>query len=343
MMKDLKQNWKPLEFEKPLYEIEQKLVELTAAARGGSLDVEGEIDRLRKKAKTLEKEIFRKLTPIQKVQLSRHINRPSTLDYVQKLFRNFWPIAGDRRYAEDPAIVAGIATLEWEESGSNGVRSQSVVVVGQQKGATTQENIYRNFGMPKPEGYRKVMRAMDLADQFGIPVVSFIDTPGAFPGVEAEARGQAEAIAASIARGARLQVPAIAVVIGEGGSGGALALGVADCVMMLENAIYSVISPEGCAAITWKDATKSDLAAAALKLTAADNLAQGLIDEIVPEPAGGAHRNPLQMMITLKTVLVKKVITLMAQPKTRRSNQKFEKFRSMGALGGSERSKTNLQ
>ncbi|MCB1059491.1 MAG: acetyl-CoA carboxylase carboxyltransferase subunit alpha [Calditrichaeota bacterium] len=271
-----------LEFEKPIVELEHKIAEMRALAESsgmGNLSVE--IDRMQKKAVRMREEVFSKLSRWQKVQLARHPRRPYTLDYVERLCSEFLELHGDRCFADDRALVSGIGEMD----------GQSILIMGHQKGRGTKENIYRNFGMANPEGYRKAIRHLALAQKFKLPVVTFIDTPGAYPGLGAEERGQAEAIARSLYEMARLNVPIITFVIGEGGSGGALAISVADRIFMLEYSIYSVISPEGCASILYRDAAQAPLAAEALKLTAEDLLELGIIDGIIPEPAGGAHEN----------------------------------------------------
>ncbi len=255
-----------------------------------------------------------------RVQLARHANRPHSLDYIGRLIRDFQEIHGDRFFADDPAIVCGMGFFE----------GTPVMIVGQQKGRTTKQKLHRNFGMPKPEGYRKAMRAMKLAEKFGRPIIALLDTPGAYPGIDAEERGQAEAIAWNLREMVRLRVPLIAVVIGEGGSGGALALGVANRVYMLENAIYSVISPESCAAIIWRDSGMAERAAGALKLTADELARLSLIDGIIPEPAGGAHVDHDQAAALLRETLLKAVAELSALPPDELVNQRYEKFRTMG-------------
>ena len=270
-----------LDFERPVVELEKKIEELKSLGANEKVDFSQEITSLEKKCEELKREIFANLTPWQKVQLARHPQRPYTLDYINLLMTDFVELRGDRNFADDSAMVAGMAKLE----------NEAVVVIGHQKGRTLQENMMRNFGMPHPEGYRKALRIMKMAEKFSIPVISFIDTPGAYPGIGAEERGQAEAIARNLKAMSELEVPIIVVVIGEGGSGGALGIGVGDKVLMLENAIYSVISPEGCASILWRDAAKAPEAAKALKLTARDLLELKVIDEIIDEPLGGAHRD----------------------------------------------------
>src|SRR3990167_2810010 len=270
-----------LDFEKPIAEIEDKIEKLTAAAQGRPVS-EDDLRKLRTKLHQLQAEIYAGLTPWQRTQVARHPQRPSTLDYIGRICDSFQELHGDRLYGDDHAIVAGFAKL-------NG---QSVVVIGPQKGKTLKERMQRNFGMPNPEGYRKALRLMRMAEKFNKPVITLIDTPGAYPGIGAEERGQAEAIARNLLVMSRLKVPILSVVIGEGGSGGALALGVSDRVLMLEHSVYSVISPEGCAAILWDNPAKVPDAAMALKITAQDLMGLGVIDEIVPEPLGGAHREP---------------------------------------------------
>ncbi|WP_447976749.1 acetyl-CoA carboxylase carboxyltransferase subunit alpha [Candidatus Nitrospira bockiana] len=270
-----------LEFEKPLREIEERIEKLSASGQAKH-SVQEEIRKLRGKLAQEEAELYTKLTPWQRTQIARHPQRPSVLDYINFFCRDFMELHGDRAFADDRAIVGGLARFN----------EQSVMVIGHQKGRTLKERMERNFGMPNPEGYRKALRLMRLAEKFRRPIVTFIDTPGAYPGIGAEERGQAEAIARNLLVMARLDVPIVSVVIGEGGSGGALALGVADRVLMLEHAVYSVISPEGCAAILWDDPAKVPDAAATLKMTAEDLYKLGVIDEIIPEPLGGAHRDP---------------------------------------------------
>jgi acetyl-CoA carboxylase carboxyl transferase subunit alpha len=291
-----------LDFEIPIEEVESKIEELRRLSDGKDLNLSGEIKKLEKKVKDLRAEIFAKLTPWQKTLLARHPDRPYTLDYVSLMAEDFIELHGDRRFADDKSIVGGIAKIKGVE----------VFVIGHQKGRGTKERIRRNFGQPHPEGYRKALRLMELAERFRKPVVTFVDTPGAYPGIGAEERGQAEAIAVNLMHMSRLRIPIVSIVIGEGGSGGALALSVADRLFMLENAIYSVISPEGCAAILWRkggDLGPEDYskAADALKLTAQDLLRFKIIDEIVPEPVGGAHRNIEQ---TAKNITDKVLETL---------------------------------
>src|SRR4051812_27438840 len=274
-----------LEFEKPLIELERKIEELKSISVGGSVDFAEEILKLERKARKLQDEIFSDLSRWQVVQLSRHPNRPYFLDYLAALFTDFFELSGDRHFGDDPSIVGGWARFD----------GQTVMALGHQKGRSTKENMLRNFGMPRPEGYRKARRLMELADRFERPILTFVDTPGAYPGIGAEERGQAEAIAVNLEVMSGLKVPIISTVVGEGGSGGALAIGVGNRVLMLQNSVYSVISPEGCASILFRDASKADKAADAMKLTAKDLLEMKIVDEVVPEPAGGAHRDAPKM------------------------------------------------
>ncbi len=282
-----------LDFEQPVAELESKIEQLRYVQDDSALDISDEIDRLQKKSQTLTKDIYAKLTPWQISQVSRHPQRPYTLDYIEHLFTDFEELHGDRAYADDAAIVGGLARF-------NG---QSVMVIGHQKGRDTKERQYRNFGMPRPEGYRKALRLMRLAEKFGIPIMTFIDTPGAYPGVGAEERGQSEAIGKNLFVMAELRVPMICTIIGEGGSGGALAVAVGDATLMLQYATYAVISPEGCASILWKSAAKAADAAETLAITATRLKTLGLIDKIVPEPLGGAHRDYAATMQSVKKAL----------------------------------------
>ncbi|MHB8256232.1 MAG: acetyl-CoA carboxylase carboxyltransferase subunit alpha [Acidiferrobacterales bacterium] len=283
-----------LDFEQSIADLEAKIEALRFADKNSELNINEEINRLRLKSRKLTESIFTSLTPWQVSQLARHPQRPYTLDYIGRIFTDFNEMHGDRAFADDPAIVAGIARLE----------DHVVAVIGHQKGRDTREKVRRNFGMPRPEGYRKAMRIMKTAERFRMPVITFIDTPGAYPGVGAEERGQSEAIARNLYLMASLATPIIATVIGEGGSGGALAIGVGDRVMMLQYATYSVISPEGCASILWKSADKAALAAEAMGITADSLMKLGLIDEVVPEPLGGAHRDVDAMAASLRQVLL---------------------------------------
>ncbi|MDH5284924.1 MAG: acetyl-CoA carboxylase carboxyltransferase subunit alpha, partial [Gemmatimonadota bacterium] len=286
-----------LDFEKPLQELERQIEDLQRLGTERQIDVSEEARLLQARLESLRQEIYAALTPLQRVQVARHPRRPYTLDYISTIFTDFIELHGDRLFRDDPAVVGGWARLA-------GV---SVMVIGHQKGRDTKENLRRNFGMAHPEGYRKALRLMKLAAKFGAPVITLIDTPGAYPGLGAEERGQSEALARNILEMAALPTPIVAAVIGEGGSGGALALGTADRILMFENSVYSVISPEGCAAILWKDSSQRERAAAALKLTAEDLLEFKLIDEIVPEPLGGAHLDPDTAGETLRAALIRHV------------------------------------
>ena len=283
-----------LDFEQPIAELENRIEELRYVQDDSALDISEEIERLTKKSQALTKEIYAKLTPWQVAQVARHPQRPYTLDYVQMLFSGFEELHGDRVYADDASIVGGLARFDGE----------SCVVIGHQKGRDTKEKIVRNFGMPRPEGYRKALRMMTLAEKFSLPVFTFVDTPGAYPGIDAEERGQSEAIGRNLFAMAQLKTPVIVTVIGEGGSGGALAIAVGDVVMMLQYATYSVISPEGCASILWKSAEKAPEAAESLGITASRLKTLGLIDRVVNEPLGGAHRDPQAAATVLKKALV---------------------------------------
>lgn len=271
-----------LDFEKPIAELEGKIAELRHLSSTSDINIADEVGRLQTKIDTLLRQTYSRLTPWQKTQVARHVDRPHTLDYIRRMISDFTPLAGDRRFAEDAAMIAG---LGWFRSGP-------VMVIGQEKGRDTDSRLRHNFGMPRPEGYRKAQRLMRLAERFRIPVITLVDTPGAYPGIDAEERGQAEAIASCIETCLGLSVPLVAVIIGEGGSGGAIALATADRVLMLEHAIYSVISPEGCASILWRDGEQAKTAAQAMRMTADDLKQQGVIDLVLPEPVGGAHRTP---------------------------------------------------
>ena len=309
-----------LDFEKPIMELERQIDHLKRLADDRELDVQGEIEPLERKLGELRREIYKDLTPLQRVQVARHPKRPFTTDYIERVFTDFVELKGDRLYREDPAIVGGWARL----------KGRPIMVIGHQKGRDTKENLRRNFGMPHPEGYRKAMRLMHMAERFGAPVVTLIDTPGAYPGLGAEERGQAEAIAHNLEEMAALRIPFIAIVIGEGGSGGALALGVADRILMLENSIYSVISPEGCAAILWNDAGQKERAAEALKLTARDLYDLGVIDQIIPEPPGGAHTDPDGAAAALGAALETHLADLAALQPDERIQQRADKYRKIG-------------
>ena len=310
-----------LEFERPIIDLEKKISELRGLSTE-TVDFSSEIRRLESKSRKLQKEIFADLTAQQKVQLARHPGRPYLMDYVSLMMDEFVELHGDRSFRDDPAIIGGIAQFdEWE-----------VLILGHQKGRNTKENVHRNFGMARPEGYRKATRLMRMASRFKRPILCFIDTPGAYPGLGAEERGQAEAIAKALQVMASLECPMISVVIGEGGSGGALALGVTDRILMLEYSIYSVISPEGCASILWRDPTKIGEAATQLKLTAPDLMSLGVCDEIIPEAAGGAHRNAAQTAAKLRASLKKHLRELTAMSTTELVERRYQKFRAMGAF-----------
>ena len=286
-----------LDFEKPIAELEARVAELKETADAGELDLDSEIGRLKAKSSKLLRDTYARLTPWQKAQVARHPERPHFKDYVAGMASDFVPLAGDRSFANDPAIIGGLATIG----------GRNVMLMGHEKGDDTASRLKHNFGMAKPEGYRKAIRLMQLADRFGLPVVSLVDTPGAFPGVEAEERGQAEAIARSTEECLKLRVPLIAVIVGEGGSGGAVAIAAANRVLMFEHAIYSVISPEGCASILWRTADKAADAAEAMRITAQDQQALGVVDGIVPEPLGGAHRDPAEAITSLKQAIVEEL------------------------------------
>ena len=309
-----------LEFEKPIADLEQKIEELTLFTSSGNIDLEEEILKLHKNADQLRAEIYSRLTPWQKAQISRHPNRPYTLDYIEAMLADFTEMHGDRGFADDPAIVCGMARLD----------GMPIVVIGHQKGRTTKEKISRNFGMPNPEGYRKALRAMRFAEKFKKPLITFIDTPGAYPGIGAEERGQGESIARNLYVMSGLTVPIVAAVIGEGGSGGALALGVADRVLMLEHATYSVISPEGCAAILWNNGSKAYEAAELLKITAQDLFQMKVIDEVIEEPIGGAHRDPRRAAELLKEAITRNLSEIKDLSPAELVRLRYEKFRKLG-------------
>lgn len=307
-----------LEFEKPVVELEKKVQELVDIA-GDNEELRGEVGKLEKKVDRMREVIFANLSRWQTAQVARHINRPFTLDYLSMIFTEFVELHGDRNFGDDHAIVGGLARIDGEP----------VMVIGHQKGRDTKEKVYRNFGMPNPEGYRKALRLMEMAERFRLPVITFVDTPGAFPGIGAEERGQAEAIARNLREMACLTVPIIVVITGEGGSGGALAIAVGDRILMLEHSVYAVISPEGCAAILWSDGTKGEQAAEALKLTAKDILELGVIDEIVKEPLGGAHRDHQTMAKTLYEALSRNLKELKKIPVEQLVEERYQKFRKM--------------
>ena len=308
-----------LDFERPIIELEQKIVEMRKYA--DNLDIADEIATLENKVDQLRENVYSNLTRWQRVQLARHPDRPYTLDYIPLITEDFIELHGDRRFGDDKSIVAGFCTLNKE----------TVLIVGHQKGRDTRSNIYRNFGMPNPEGYRKALRLMQLAVKFHRPIICLLDTPGAYPGIGAEERGQGEAIARNLFEMSHLPVPIIIVIIGEGASGGALGIGVGDRILMFENAWYSVISPESCSSILWRNWEYKEQAAEALKLTAPDLLEQGVIDRIIPEPMGGAHRNPQLMAQTLKNTLLEELKTLKKIKIDRLVQLRVEKFSKMGA------------
>ena len=309
-----------LDFEQPVAELEAKIEELSEVQGDSPLDISEEIGRLRKKSAALTKQIYGKLNAWQVSQVARHAQRPYTLDYIQSLFTEFEELHGDRAYADDPAIVGGIARFEGEP----------VMLIGHQKGRDVKERQYRNFGMPRPEGYRKALRLMHMAEKFHWPVLTFIDTPGAYPGIGAEERGQSEAIARNLYVMAALKTPVICTVIGEGGSGGALAIGVGDVVMMLQYATYSVISPEGCASILWKSADKAALAAESLGITAPRLKTLGLIDRVVNEPLGGAHRDPEAMMASMRASLAEALHEVGERPRNALLNDRYARLMGYG-------------
>ncbi|SHH07864.1 acetyl-CoA carboxylase carboxyl transferase subunit alpha [Hydrocarboniphaga daqingensis] len=310
-----------LDFEQPIADLQQKIEELRFATAGSEVNLTEEISRLQSKSEELTRRIFSQLNPWQVAQLARHPQRPYALDYIKTLFTEFEELHGDRHYMDDPAIVGGMARLD----------GRAVMVIGQQKGRDAKERVYRNFGMPMPEGYRKALRLMQMAERFNLPVITFIDTPGAFPGISAEERNQSEAIARNLFELSKLRTPVLATVTGEGGSGGALAIGVADHVMMLQHSIYSVISPEGCASILFKSASRASEAAEAMRMTAKDLYEFKLIDEIIPEPLGGAHRDYTTTMASVKNRLVANLERLRAQPMTKLLADRYQRLMSYGA------------
>jgi acetyl-CoA carboxylase carboxyl transferase subunit alpha len=316
-----------LEFEKPIEALEMKIEELKRLSNGKDIDISGEIKRLEKKARELRSEIFSTLTAWQKTLVARHPDRPYTLDYINLMAHDFIELHGDRRFSDDPSIVGGLAKIN----------DQTVMIIGHQKGRGTKERINRNFGQPHPEGYRKAIRLMRLAEKFKKPVITFIDTPGAYPGIGAEERGQAEAIAVNLMEMSRLRVPIAAIVIGEGGSGGALAISVSDRLFMLEHAIYSVISPEGCAAILWKKGGEIGTedysrAANSLRLTAQDLLRFKIIDDIIPEPLGGAHRDPAGMAQKISELILKTVEELKTKTPGKLIEERYKRLRKIGSF-----------
>jgi len=309
-----------LEFEKPLRELSAQLDQLRQRSLEHNLDLGDEIGAIERKIVATQREIYSSLTPWQKVQIARHPKRPYALDYIKVLFDDFQELHGDRQYNDDRALIGGTAFF----------RGRSVMLIAQQKGRDTKENIQRNFGMPQPEGYRKALRLMKLAEKFGLPVITFIDTPGAFPGIESEERHVSEAIAVNLREMALLQVPSVAIVVGEGGSGGALGIGVTDRVLIFENSYYSVISPEGCAAILWKDRANAPKAAEALKLNADQLKKLGVVEDVVPEPYGGAHNDPTAAANALRIALTKHLDELTSLTSEKLLEQRYERYRHLG-------------
>jgi acetyl-CoA carboxylase carboxyl transferase subunit alpha len=309
-----------LEFEKPVFELENQIRELQQASSGPNIDLTAEIGALQAKVNTLIQDIYRNLTPWERTLLSRHPARPHAIDYIEKIFTDFHEVHGDRRFADDPSMLAGFAYLD----------GRRVAVLGIEKGRKTQEKIRRNFGMANPEGYRKALRVMEMASQFGIPVVTFVDTPGAYPGIGAEERGQAQAIAENLEKMFGVKVPIVSVVIGEGGSGGALGIAIADRVLMMEYSVYSVISPESCASILWSDPKMAETAANALQLSPAKALELKVVDGVVEEPVGGAHRRPEDAIARVRDTLIRELDTLGKIPVAELLDGRFNKFRQMG-------------
>jgi len=309
-----------LEFEKPISELEAKVNELLNLSNSNEINVDDEIAVLNKKLEATKKKVYENLTPWQRVQLARHANRPYTLDYVERIFTDFLPLHGDRRFADDGALVGGFAKID----------GQSVMILGTQKGRNVKENIYRNFGCPHPEGYRKALRLMELANNANIPIVSFIDTSGAYPGIASEERHVGEAIAVNLREMFKFTVPILAVVLGEGGSGGALGIGVGNKILILEHAYYSVITPEGCAAILWKDRAFSPKAAAALRLTSSELKKLGIVDEIISEPIGGAHSDYDAAAESLKKVLLNNLKELKKKSGKQLKDLRYKKYRAIG-------------
>jgi acetyl-CoA carboxylase carboxyl transferase subunit alpha len=311
-----------LDFERPIFEVEREIVKVKSLIASGDLSLSAKLGKLEDKSESLKKKIYANLNSWQKVQLARHPQRPYILDYVKLLTTNFCELHGDRKFADDQALVCGLAMFE----------SIPVLVIGQQKGRNTKENLERNFGMVQPEGYRKALRLMQMAEKFNIPVITFVDTPGAYPGIGAEERGQAEAIAHNLYAMSDLKTPIIVIITGEGGSGGALGIGVGDRVYMMENSIYSVISPEGCASILWRDASKAGIAAEAMKITAENCLNLGVIDEIIAEPLGGAHHSYEEAAEFIRQILRRDLNELMKIVPEELIKQRYHKIRQMGAF-----------
>ncbi|MDP9199590.1 MAG: acetyl-CoA carboxylase carboxyltransferase subunit alpha [Pseudomonadota bacterium] len=313
-----------LDFEQPIAELEAKIEELRFLGDDSELNIAEEIEKLRDKSRTLTNSIFASLTPWQITQLARHPQRPYTLDYVPQVFTEFQELHGDRMYADDQAIVGGLARLS----------GQAVMLIGQQKGRDTKERVRRNYGMPKPEGYRKALRLMQTAERFGLPLITLIDTPGAYPGIGSEERNQSEAIARNLFEMSGFAVPIVSCVIGEGGSGGALAIGVCDRLLMMQYSVYSVISPEGCASILWKSAERREQAAEAMGITAESLSRLRLVDEVIPEPLGGAHRDPAAMAEALRTALTRHLTELSALPADELVRLRHARLRAFGVFGG---------
>lgn len=309
-----------LDFEQPIAELEAKIEELRLVGTDNEINIQEEIKRLQQKSLELTRAVFASLTPWQEVQLARHPQRPYTLDYMQHIFTEFDELAGDRHFTDDQALVGGIARLE----------GKPVMVIGHQKGRTTKEKVKRNFGMPRPEGYRKALRLMEMAERFRLPILTFIDTPGAYPGIDAEERNQSEAIARNLLVMSRLKTPIVCTVIGEGGSGGALAIGVGDHTMMLQHSVYSVISPEGCASILWKSAEQAPYAAEAMQMTAKQIAKLGLVDQIIDEPLGGAHRAVEEMAQRLKLALLDNLGRLQMMPVDKMLDKRYQRLVSIG-------------
>ncbi|MGI9232548.1 MAG: acetyl-CoA carboxylase carboxyltransferase subunit alpha [Woeseiaceae bacterium] len=309
-----------LDFEQPIAELEAKIEELRYVGDDSEVNINEEVSRLKSKSETLTKSIFAKLTPWQVARVARHESRPYTMDYLRLISPDFQELHGDRMYADDPAVIGGIGRID----------GRAFMIIGHQKGRDTKERVRRNYGMPKPEGYRKAQRLMRLAEKFSLPIITFIDTPGAYPGVGAEERGQSEAIARSLYLMALLRTPIISVVIGEGGSGGALAIGVGDRLLMLQYAVYSVISPEGCASILWKSAEKAEAAAEAMRITASSLNEFGLVDEVLAEPLGGAHRNPSEMAEVIRNAVLKSIDELDGMSMEQLLEQRQQRLASFG-------------
>ncbi|MFH1386161.1 MAG: acetyl-CoA carboxylase carboxyltransferase subunit alpha [bacterium] len=323
-MAKINNNKPKLLLEKPLEELYAKIEKLKVLQESGKMDMTEEIKMLEKRIENTRKEIFSKITPIQCVQVARYIMRPTTLDYIDLLFKDFVELHGDRNFSDDPALVTGIANLD----------GRSVIVMGHQKGHSTKENIARNFGMANPEGYRKALRLMRLAERYNKPIISFVDTPGAYCGLGAEERGQAEAIAKNLREMAELTVPFISIITGEGGSGGALGIAMGNKVLMLEYSIYSVISPEGCASILFRDASRANEAANAMRITAPDLLELGVIDEVIKEPIGGAHNDPAFMAKNIKAAILKHLEPLLSLSHRELIADRYNKYRKMGIFNG---------